>query len=54
MHRDIKPANMLLTENGDVKITGFGVSKAVKKNKFYQTQTGTPYYSSPEVWNDDP
>ena len=29
------------------------VSKVVK-NKFLYTQTGTPYYASPEVWNDQP
>lgn len=29
------------------------VSK-VKKNDLKQTQTGTPYYASPEVWNDLP
>lgn len=29
------------------------VSK-VAKNQFLHTQTGTPYYASPEVWNDQP
>lgn len=29
------------------------VSKVVKKNLLY-TQTGTPYYASPEVWKDQP
>jgi NIMA (never in mitosis gene a)-related kinase len=29
------------------------VSKIAKKGLLY-TQTGTPYYASPEVWNDSP
>lgn len=29
------------------------VSKIIKNN-FVHTQTGTPYYASPEVWRDDP
>lgn len=29
------------------------VSKIVK-DKMMQTQTGTPYYASPEIWNDEP
>ena len=30
------------------------VSKIVKNGRLAQTQTGTPYYASPEVWNDHP
>lgn len=30
------------------------VSKVIKKEAMCETQTGTPYYASPEVWNDEP
>jgi len=50
MHRDIKAANMLLFKDGFVKIGDMNVSKVIK-NGLMNTQTGTPYYASPEVWN---
>jgi serine/threonine protein kinase len=30
------------------------VSKVVRKEAMCETQTGTPYYASPEVWHDEP
>ena len=30
------------------------VSKVVRKQAMCETQTGTPYYASPEVWRDEP
>jgi len=51
-HRDIKCANMFLS-NGKIKIGDLNVSKIVKVGLLY-TQTGTPYYASPEVWRDRP
>lgn len=53
LHRDIKSANILLNSNGDVKIGDLNVSKLLKIGML-QTQTGTPYYASPEVWRDMP
>lgn len=50
MHRDIKAANMLLFKDGFVKIGDMNVSKVMKVG-LINTQTGTPYYASPEVWN---
>ena len=44
---------MFLTKEGDVKIGDLNVSKIAKKGLLY-TQTGTPYYASPEVWRDRP
>ena len=52
-HRDIKCANIFLSMRGDVKLGDFNVSKVAKKGMLY-TQTGTPYYASPEVWKDRP
>ena len=53
LHRDLKSANIFLFSNNSAKIGDLNVSKVVKKGLGY-TQTGTPYYASPEVWNDEP
>lgn len=54
VHRDIKAANILLNKDRTVCLVGdLNVSK-VAKGKFLHTQTGTPYYASPEVWRDEP
>ena len=52
-HRDIKSANVFLEQNGDALLGDMNVSKVAKAGFLY-TQTGTPYYASPEVWNDKP
>ena len=51
MHRDLKCANIFLMKNGLLKIGDLNVSK-VAKNNLAQTQTGTPFYLSPEIWKD--
>ncbi len=48
-HRDLKSANVFLFQDGSIKLGDFNVSK-VPGNSMMQTQTGTPYYASPEVW----
>ena len=53
LHRDLKSANIFLFSDGSAKIGDCNVSKVVYKGLGY-TQTGTPYYASPEVWNDQP
>ena len=53
LHRDLKSANVFLFNNGSAKLGDLNVSKIVKKGLVY-TQTGTPYYASPEVWKDLP
>jgi NIMA (never in mitosis gene a)-related kinase len=53
MHRDIKCANIFILKNGLIKLGDLNVSKIVKMGLAH-TQTGTPYYASPEVWSDKP
>ena len=52
LHRDLKCANVFIA-NGIYKLGDLNVSKVLKK-EMAQTQTGTPYYASPEVWKDKP
>lgn len=53
MHRDLKSANIFL-KKGVIKIGDLNVSKLIKRTGMDHTQTGTPYYASPEVWSDKP
>ena len=50
VHRDIKPGNLLLTPDGTVKITDFGISHAVGSPRVTSTGliVGTPGYLAPE------
>jgi NIMA (never in mitosis gene a)-related kinase len=50
MHRDIKCANIFKSK-AVYKLGDLNVSK-VNGDKMAHTQTGTPYYASPEVWRD--
>jgi len=53
LHRDMKSANVFLFSNGSAKLGDLNVSKVARRGLGY-TQTGTPYYASPEVWKDKP
>lgn len=56
LHRDLKCANVFLHNSQDglvAKLGDFNVSKVAKRG-LCMTQTGTPYYASPEVWRDMP
>ena len=54
MHRDLKSANIFIGEDNCIKIGDLNVSKILKNDAMALTQTGTPYYASPEVWSDKP
>ena len=49
----MQSANVFLTKAGEAKLGDMNVSKIAKNGLLY-TQTGTPYYASPEVWKDKP
>jgi NIMA (never in mitosis gene a)-related kinase len=54
MHRDLKSANVFLNKDFTFKLGDMNVSKVANKRGLNYTQTGTPYYASPEVWRDEP
>lgn len=53
LHRDLKSANVFIVEDGTYKLGDLNISKVLTKG-LARTQTGTPYYCSPEVWKDIP
>ena len=55
IHRDIKPDNILLLENGDIKITDFGIARIESSNLTQHGDLlGSPAYMSPEQCTGSP
>jgi serine/threonine-protein kinase len=48
LHRDLKPANVMIDENGNVRITDFGLAGVAKEFGTDEPIAGTPAYMSPE------
>ncbi|HZW25094.1 MAG TPA: serine/threonine-protein kinase [Gallionella sp.] len=48
IHRDIKPANMLLTKDGDIKISDMGAALLLNIEQTQVNNLGSPGYMSPE------
>lgn len=48
IHRDIKPQNIMISREGKVKVTDFGIAKAVTSNTVSTNAMGSVHYTSPE------
>ncbi|MBP9996164.1 MAG: Stk1 family PASTA domain-containing Ser/Thr kinase [Lachnospiraceae bacterium] len=48
IHRDIKPQNVMISKDGKVKVTDFGIAKAVTSNTITSNVMGSVHYTSPE------
>ena len=47
-HRDIKPQNIMISTEGKVKVTDFGIAKAISSNTLSSDAMGSVHYVSPE------
>ena len=48
IHRDIKPQNIIISKEGKVKVTDFGIARAVNSNTISSNAMGSVHYVSPE------
>ena len=48
IHRDIKPQNIIISKDGKVKVTDFGIAKATTSNTVSSNAMGSVHYTSPE------
>lgn len=48
IHRDVKPQNIIMSKDGKVKVTDFGIAKAADSTTVTTNAAGTVYYISPE------
>lgn len=48
IHRDIKPQNIIVSKNGGIKVTDFGIARAASSNTMTANAMGSVHYISPE------
>ena len=48
VHRDIKPQNIIISTEGKVKVTDFGIARAANNNTIHADVMGSVHYTSPE------
>ncbi len=48
IHRDIKPQNIIISKDGKVKVTDFGIAQATTSNTVSSNAMGSVHYTSPE------
>ena len=48
IHRDIKPQNIIISKEGKVKVTDFGIARAASSNTINSDVMGSVHYASPE------
>ena len=54
VHRDIKPANILYSDDGNYKLSDFGVARTLEHNATVMSKKGTYAYMAPEVYGGQP
>lgn len=52
-HRDIKLENIMITDENQVKMIDFGLSKNATTEELMNSMAGTPYYMAPEVFENN-
>lgn len=54
IHRDVSPSNVLISENGEIKLTDFGIAKAATHTSLFYRVKGKIGYMAPEQAKSDP
>lgn len=55
LHRDLKTQNIFMSKNGQIKLGDFGIARVLQHTSDWaKTAIGTPYYLSPEIWQNMP